>query len=261
MYTTIIHPIRKSLHLSLEAYVLLDAIYHLSHNDKYGGWCVASKEYLGEVCDLKRSRVFEILKELEEKELLTRDANTGFMKTNDVWNEMIANKNDWLIAFNGKESQFVSAKIVQEKLNPPKPYNPENGRTVQKADGDSPESGRYIYIDNNITTNVVASQAPQSHIFPIEILQLVKRVVFENKEQKRAFFKRNVRAGKDLAGFSKEQILKAMVKCQLESKEVKYDWTLETVSKKIFEYKDKTLKGEALQIYNHYLTLLQDAGI
>jgi hypothetical protein len=113
-------------------------------------------------------------------------------------------------------------------------------------------------VKNKKKKDIASPKAPQSHILPIEIFRLVKNIVFENKEQEAAFYKRNVRAGKALAGFSKEQILRAMVKCQLESAEVKYDWKLETVGKKIDEYKNKTLKSKALTMYNHYLTLLQD---
>jgi hypothetical protein len=110
MYTTIIHPIRKALCLSVEEYVVLDTIYHLSNNQTYGHWCIMSKRKLAEVLDLSERVIYRTLKTLELKELITRDESTGYVKTLDNFNEMIANKDDWIIGFKGKETAFLSGK-------------------------------------------------------------------------------------------------------------------------------------------------------
>lgn len=117
MYTTIIHPIRKALCLSIEEYCVLDSIYHLSNNHKYGHWCVMSKDRIAKMLDFSRATVFRILETLEAKELIERDENTGYIRSLDSYNEMIANKEDWLIGFNGKETALLSAKQGVQSQN------------------------------------------------------------------------------------------------------------------------------------------------
>jgi len=111
MYTTIIHPLRKALCLSVNEYVLLDTVYHLSNNEKYGGWCIISKNKMADWLDISVETVYRMLKTLEEKELIKRDEATKYIKTTDSYNELIANKEDWLIGFKGKESAFLSGKM------------------------------------------------------------------------------------------------------------------------------------------------------
>jgi len=199
MYTTIIHPIRKSLCLSIEEYVLLDTIYHLSHNDKYNGWCVATKNYLGDVCDLKRSRTYEIIKTLEKKGLIQRDNKTGFLKTMDVWNEMIANKSDWIIGFSGKESQFISANLVQQKLQISTSLNPRNEPIVQESDIHSPESGHNIYIDNKNNSKLLQTPSekveygnPKVNHVLLLLLTLTGREDFKESRQYQRIFGKHI---------------------------------------------------------------------
>jgi len=97
MFTTIIHPIRKALLLSCNEYVVLDHIYRLSNNTKYGGWCIASKEKIAEWNELSRPTVFRIIDTLLEKNLIEKDLTTGYLRTLDQWNELIANQHDWTV--------------------------------------------------------------------------------------------------------------------------------------------------------------------
>lgn len=116
MYTTVIHPIRTALCLSVNEYCVLDCVYQLSNNVKYHGWCVASKDYLSKTLDLGERTIFKILNTLEEKELIERNER-GELRTLDVWNELIANKNDYIIGFKGKETQFLSGKALNKAKN------------------------------------------------------------------------------------------------------------------------------------------------
>lgn len=132
MYTTIIHPIRQALCLSLNEYCVLDTIYHLSNNRKYNGWCVASKGYIAKTLSLGESTVFGILKTLEEKGLIERNER-GDVRTLDAWNELIANKNDYIIGFQGKDSQFLSGKRLDKAKNK---FDSTEGRgTIQNVEG------------------------------------------------------------------------------------------------------------------------------
>lgn len=116
MHTTIIHPIRKAFCLTCNDYIILQGIYGLSKNEKYGNWCVASKSQLAEWYDLSERSIFNIIKTLELKKLIIKDAKTGWLKTSDEWNELQANTHDWLIAFDGKETNFISGKQKRYKV-------------------------------------------------------------------------------------------------------------------------------------------------
>jgi len=158
MYTTIIHPLRRAFILSLNEYVLIDTIYHLSHNERYNSWCVASKKYLAKTLDLSERWIYSAIQKLIIKELIIKDEATNFLKTTDVWNEMIANKNDWLLGFTGKESQFISAKVAQEKLKDGmqnlqgvcKKFIP----SMQNLQGEYAKSAYNNNINNNINNNL-----------------------------------------------------------------------------------------------------------
>lgn len=57
MYTTIIHPLRVHLHLSLSEYCVLDSIYHLQNKKKYDFWCIASHGTIAENIGLSKDTV------------------------------------------------------------------------------------------------------------------------------------------------------------------------------------------------------------
>lgn len=113
MFTNIIHPLRKAFNLSMNEYAVLDSIYFLSHNNKYGGWCIASKETIANELDLGERTVFAAIEKAVIKGLVEK-GEKGYLRTTDQWNEIMANKHDWYIAFKGKESQFVSGKTEQQ---------------------------------------------------------------------------------------------------------------------------------------------------
>lgn len=131
MYTTIIHPIRKALCLSVNEYCVLDAVYRLSQNVKYNGWCIMSKKHLAEDLDLSERSIFDILETLVTKNLIEKN-QFGHLRTKDAWNELMANSHDYYIAFNGKESQFVSGKPIEpQTANFADPYA-KNAEPMQK---------------------------------------------------------------------------------------------------------------------------------
>lgn len=114
MYTTIIHPIRKAHHLSVNEYVVLDTIYQLSNNQKFGGWCVASKNNIAKWLDLGEATVFRAIETLIAKGLIEKN-ELGHLRSLDLFNEQIANKHDWAIGFKGKESQYLSVGVNSDR--------------------------------------------------------------------------------------------------------------------------------------------------
>jgi hypothetical protein len=155
MYTTIIHPIRKSLCLSCNEYIVLDQIYRLSHNDKYGGWCVASKAKIAEWLDLSEKTVFRAVERLIIKELISKDKQTGWIKTTDSWNEQIANSGDWAIAFNGKETQYISAKVKFANVLPSVSLSKPLGQSVLMGSVNMTDNNKSKHLKLTTTTGVV----------------------------------------------------------------------------------------------------------
>lgn len=151
MYTTIIHPIRLAFNLSINEYCVLDSIHMLCNNQKYGGWCIASKERIGKELSLSRQSVQTILKTLESKGLIERN-ETGAVRSLDEWNEVIANKEDHYMGFDGKVSKILSGPqkdkktVCKESLQCVKKVD----RGVKKVDTDCKES---LHNNNNYNNN------------------------------------------------------------------------------------------------------------
>lgn len=158
MYTTIIHPIRRAYNLSLNEYCILDSIYMLSNNEKYGGWCIMSKQKIAEELDLSEKTVQRAILALEAKGLIKK-SEAKFLRTTDEWNELVANKHDYMIAFNGKEQQFITGKLQQkaeisidtDKLSTTK-TNSLNTRTKSPTDTDKLSYNNIQYSNIDISS-------------------------------------------------------------------------------------------------------------
>jgi hypothetical protein len=84
------HQIRKKFSLSLNEYGILSEIYWLSHNVKYGGWCIASKDRLSKTLDLTRDTIFRAIKKLTALGLVEKGVETNALRTTDLFNNSIA---------------------------------------------------------------------------------------------------------------------------------------------------------------------------
>lgn len=88
MYTTIIHPLRKALNLSMNEYAVLESIRALSNNNKYNGWCVTSKQQMAEALDLSKQSVHKIVKTLHIKGLVEKGKVPGSIRSVDMYNDI-----------------------------------------------------------------------------------------------------------------------------------------------------------------------------
>ena len=82
-FTTIYHPIREELGLSVNDYVIIDSIHQLSHKPDHP-WCVQSKDAMGEFTGLSRSTVFRAIEEGLNKGLLEKNER-GDLRTTHEW--------------------------------------------------------------------------------------------------------------------------------------------------------------------------------
>lgn len=114
MYNTVINPLRKALMLSTNEYLILDAIYHLSNNIKYGGWAIISKQKLADEYDLSKRTIINIINALELKGLIIRDEKTKFLRASEIYCDAIQNKDKWIIASTSDE-RFISGNLQEVK--------------------------------------------------------------------------------------------------------------------------------------------------
>jgi len=98
MYTAIIHPLRKALNLSMNEYAVLDSIMKLSTNNKSGGWCTKTKQYIGDTLDLSERTVRTIIKTLLAKGLIEEGEINRALRTTDSYNTLFHDKDVKLLA-------------------------------------------------------------------------------------------------------------------------------------------------------------------
>ena len=98
-------------------------------------------------------------------ELITRDKTTKYLRSADKYNEMKANQNDWLVAFNGKETQFISAKAAKD-LNCQLQSDSDTVKmTVEDCQNDSRDTVKMT--DNN---NIYNNNIKTHHFVPEKLL-------------------------------------------------------------------------------------------
>jgi len=102
IYTTIIHKSRIKHGLSNNDYCIANAIYHLSNNpdSKFKGWYFGKTETLAKMFKFSRATAYNSIQKLIEKELVEKDAESGFLRTSKLW---------W--------SDFVNNTIIEKSKN------------------------------------------------------------------------------------------------------------------------------------------------
>lgn len=87
IYTTIMHGARKRLKLTCNEYCVADTIYHLSNNpsNRYGNWCYASKETIGDILDLSKQTVHKIIKKLLAEGFIEKHPTTRHLRATEKW--------------------------------------------------------------------------------------------------------------------------------------------------------------------------------
>ena len=93
LYCTVLFEKKKAYGLTLNEYVFLDMVFHLSSKT---GWCYSSKEYFAETLDLSRQSIFNLIKKLTDTGWLEKDEASTNLRTTEKWNQvyMEESKND-----------------------------------------------------------------------------------------------------------------------------------------------------------------------
>jgi hypothetical protein len=86
-YTTIIHPVRKALHLSCNEYCVLDTILRMQNNDSH--WCYMSRETMADDLDLSKQSILNILKGLISRALVIKHEKTSHLRCSGDFKKML----------------------------------------------------------------------------------------------------------------------------------------------------------------------------
>ena len=161
MYTTIIHPIRVSLNLSLSEYCVLSEVYALSKNNERGNWCWKSKKNIALSLGISESKTYRHLNTLEEKGLIERNEQ-GHARTTDLWNDLISRK-DYYIGLKNGDNSFISGVPGGEMG-----HCQNDSHTVKMTEGycqnDSRDTVKMTYknnIENNNENNIVSKDTSE----------------------------------------------------------------------------------------------------
>jgi DNA-binding transcriptional MocR family regulator len=103
-YTTIIHPVRKALHLSCNEYCVLDTILRMQNNDSH--WCYMSRETMADDLDLSKQSILNILKGLIARGLVVKHEQTSHLRCVGDFKKMLDNYKE----FGQDESHFTIGK-------------------------------------------------------------------------------------------------------------------------------------------------------
>lgn len=140
------HILRKAYQLSLNEYAVLIETYYLSHNNKFGGWCVKSRQNMADTLDLTKDTIQRAINVLESKKLIEKNPDTKFIRTSDRFNSVLAERNSYafsvktehedLQTMSSMENHTVAAKSVRG--------------VTENQSGVAAKSVTNIYIKDNI---------------------------------------------------------------------------------------------------------------
>lgn len=187
MYTTIIHPLRKALCLSCNEYCVLDAIYKLSNNSKYGGWCIQKNQKIAEELDISKRTIITVKKTLNTKGYIDIDEH-GNSRPSEFIRELFVSSSDWKIGKMSDTLKLISGKFNFAGGEEVAPNSEEVApQGVKKLHSRGEEVAPIIQIDtnNNISSDTEKEKPSKKHLFR-------NSVYFDNKEKlKEDLYKRS----------------------------------------------------------------------
>lgn len=109
LYCTVLFEKKKAYGLTLNEYVFLDMVFHLSSKT---GWCYSSKEYFAETLDLSRQSIFNLIKKLIDTGWLEKDGASANLRTAEKWNQVYTEESKYDTG--SKDSLLHSQKTLQD---------------------------------------------------------------------------------------------------------------------------------------------------
>lgn len=145
------HALRRAYQLSLNEYGVLTEIYFLSHNTRYNGWCIKSKDNIAQTLDLSRDAVFRAIQKLEEKGLIEKNENRQ-LRTTDKFNSIVSARDGYALSIVTEDENVQTFTPSENKTTPPNSLKLRQS-TVLKSDSTPSENKTPTVLksDANIT--------------------------------------------------------------------------------------------------------------
>jgi len=217
-------------------------------------------------CGLAGIGLYWILAEIIHKEpegKITKEAYKGYISMYSKFENQGASNFQQVFKEAGlfvEKNNFITSKRIQEEKKYMKKISKERSRAgkksaeIRKKSKNNNCSTNVQQNSNKCATNTIqyktkqynsiatpSETAPkipnllqdkQRHIQIIGLFARAKGVEFDNKEKQQSFIKRNLRAAKDLTGYTNQRIIEVIDYLR---KNADFKWTLETVGKFIDE--------------------------
>ena len=157
--------IRKAYSLSLNEYAVLCEISYLSHNVKFNGWCIKSKENIAKTLDLGRTSVFAAIQKLILIGLVEKNNDTTFLRTTDKWNLILSERENYAFSIetpseslqsmgslHTTQEQHSDSEPTVQNLNDPRSESERD--TVQNLNASNTYKDKHI---NNISLDILTT--------------------------------------------------------------------------------------------------------
>lgn len=166
------HALRRAYQLSLNEYGVLTEIYFLSHNTRYNGWCIKSKDNIAQTLDLSRDAVFRAIQKLEEKGLIEKNENRQ-LRTTDKFNSIVSARDGYALSIVTEDENVQTFTPSENKTTPPNSLKIRQS-TVLKSDSTPSEikTPTVLKSDANITRiNNKINNSSKEESAELEILE------------------------------------------------------------------------------------------
>jgi hypothetical protein len=159
MYTTVIHPLRKALNLSVNEYCLLEAIRNLANKKKYNYYCVMSKQGLADGLDVSRRFVHKSISMFLLRGFIEKN-NKGHVRTSDAYNELFDIDNIKVIG--SSDILSIDLSFFSEDETPESTEIEDCAQsahyTVQKVHTDCAQSAHYTNSNTDMDTDKIKNK-------------------------------------------------------------------------------------------------------
>lgn len=134
IFTTIIHDIRKYLSLTCNEYTVMDTVYQLSNNTKFGGWCVRTKQDIADELDLSKQSIITIIKKLCTKGLIDKNEDGKKLKPSDYLRAIYTQKQSLCFSLDNTITlEGCYYDRLENRIIPIKSTAETQGNTVKKV--------------------------------------------------------------------------------------------------------------------------------
>ena len=150
------------MNLSMNEYAVLDSIYLLSNNVKFGGWAIITNQKLADELDLSKQSILNIIDTLVNRGYLIKEPTTKYLRACDFYCNAIQNKSSWIIASTDNEP-FIS--VSQKSL-------PEVNQFIVNSKETLPDLVKKVYLEgkktlpNNNSNNNINNNSNNKSIIP-----------------------------------------------------------------------------------------------